>query len=199
MEIGEIRVASSKENSSMASIWTTFLCLERLSEDEYQVCIRAYEILCTADDIREELNLIEDMYFDIYEHLPDIYNGKKVEGIDDGEYIFGGDLEKMNNFMFNEELGAVIQVKNELLKEVIGRFSNKQIESNIIGKLNKSYELKIVNNKELFFKDSIENLHKIWHRTSYEIQRIRDNKKYRPAYFVSVASPTQMPAIPIQR
>ena len=86
------------------------------------------------------------------------------------------DLEKMNNYMFNEELGAVIQVKNELLKEVISRFSNKQIESNIIGKLNKSYELKIVNNKELFFKDSIENLHKIWHRTSYEIQKIRDNK-----------------------
>ena len=51
MKIGEIKVISSKENSSMASIWTTFLCLERLSEDEYQVCIRAYEILCTADDI----------------------------------------------------------------------------------------------------------------------------------------------------
>ena len=97
MEIGEIRVVSSKENSSMASIWTTYLCLERLSDNEYQVCIRAYEILCTAGDIREELNLIEDMNFDIYEHLPDIYNGKKVEGIDDGEFIFGGDLEKMNN------------------------------------------------------------------------------------------------------
>ena len=102
MKIGEIKVISSKENSSMASIWTTFLCLERLSEDEYQVCIRAYEILCTADDIREELNLIEDMYFDIYEHLPDIYNGKKVEGIDDGEYIFGGDLEEMNNEVDDE-------------------------------------------------------------------------------------------------
>ena len=97
MKIGEIRVITSKENSSMASIWTTYLCLERLSDNEYQVCIRAYEILCTADDIREDLNLIEDVNFDIYEHLPDIYDGKKVEGIDDGEFIFGGDLEEMNN------------------------------------------------------------------------------------------------------
>lgn len=65
MEIGEIIEVSSKENYTPASTWNTYLCLERLSEDKYEVSIRGYEYLCELGDIREELNIEWDEDFDI--------------------------------------------------------------------------------------------------------------------------------------
>jgi len=94
MEIGEITEVASKENYTPASTWNTYLCLERISDDKYEVSIRGYEYLCEVDDIREELNLVEDENFDMYEHLPYTYNGKKVMEVGDGNLIMGGDLEK---------------------------------------------------------------------------------------------------------
>lgn len=94
MEIGEIIEVSSKINSTPASTWNTYLCLERLSEDKYEISIRSYEYLCEIYDIREELNIEWDEDFDMNEHLPYTYNGKKVVEVADGSLVMGGDLEK---------------------------------------------------------------------------------------------------------
>ena len=94
MEIGEIIEISSKLNYTPASTWNTYLCLERLSEDKYEVSIRSYEYLCEVDDIQEELNLIDDENFDMNEHLPYTYEGKKVVEVVDMSLVMGGDLEK---------------------------------------------------------------------------------------------------------
>ena len=94
LEIGDIIEISSKINWTPASTWNTYLCLERLSEDKYEVSIRGYEYLCEVDDIQEELNLIEDENFDMYEHLPYTDKGKKVMELVEMNLVMGGDLEK---------------------------------------------------------------------------------------------------------
>ena len=92
----------------------------------------------------------------------------------------------LNNFMFNEELGVVMQVPNKLLAEIQKKYSNANIDSNVIAKINNSYKLKIFNDKNIIYDNSIENLHKVWHRTSYEIQRIRDNAETAENEFDSI-------------
>ena len=92
----------------------------------------------------------------------------------------------LNNFMFNEELGVVMQVSNKLLTEIQKKYSNANIDSNVIAKINNSYKLKIFNDKNIIYDNSIENLHKVWHRTSYEIQRIRDNAETAENEFDSI-------------
>ena len=89
---------------------------------------------------------------------------------------YNGANEKLIEYMFNEELGAVIQIKNHFLEEVREKFINNDIQLFNIGCLNQSYDLRIVHEDKEIFKESLENLHKTWHRTSYEIQKIRDNK-----------------------
>ena len=81
----------------------------------------------------------------------------------------------INKFMFNEELGVVMQISNSLIEKVRKIYSKKNINTSIIGKINSDYKLNIFNNGGLIYSYSIESLHKLWHRTSYEIQKIRDN------------------------
>ena len=79
--------------------------------------------------------------------------------------------------MFNEELGVVMQISNKFLEEVKRLYSEIGIDTHEIAKTNSTYNLNIYANNNLIYNDSLENLHKIWHRTSYEIQKIRDNSK----------------------
>ena len=90
---------------------------------------------------------------------------------------FSQDLHGINKYMFNEELGVVIQVSNKKLKEVRKIYSDNDIENHIIAKINRDYEINIFAEKDIFFTSSLEDLHKTWHRTSYEIQKIRDNSE----------------------
>ena len=88
---------------------------------------------------------------------------------------FSKELTDINKYMFNEELGVVIQVSNKKLKDVQKIYSDNKIENHIIAKINRDYEINIFAEKDIFFTSSLEDLHKTWHKTSYEIQKIRDN------------------------
>ena len=76
MEIGDLHVLDVRENSTLVSTWNTFLCIERVYESEFKLCIRGYEVLCTVYDYQEEIELNDDEDFSIYDHLPKTYNGK---------------------------------------------------------------------------------------------------------------------------
>ena len=78
-------------------------------------------------------------------------------------------------FMFNEELGFIVQIENNYLEEIRNKFLNIGIDICILGELNNEYSLNIVFNNTKNIKFDIESLHKQWHSTSYEIQKLRDN------------------------
>jgi len=88
---------------------------------------------------------------------------------------FSEDLIDINKYMFNEELGVIIQVSNKKLKDVQKIYSDNKIKNHIIAKINRGYEINIFTEKNIFFTSPLEDLHKTWHKTSYEIQKIRDN------------------------
>ncbi|MGL4602652.1 MAG: phosphoribosylformylglycinamidine synthase, partial [Iodobacter sp.] len=79
--------------------------------------------------------------------------------------------------LFNEELGAVLQVKRSDTAAVIAAFANVDIRSelHVIGSTNHDDKLKIKARNRLVLEESRVDLHKAWSETSWRIQRLRDN------------------------
>jgi phosphoribosylformylglycinamidine synthase len=93
--------------------------------------------------------------------------------------------------LFNEELGAVIQVRaNErdlvmgILREVgLSKFSNP------IGKPNTSDEIEIYRDGKLVWHEPRTLVHAWWSETSYQIARLRDNPECAKQEYESLAHP----------
>ena len=81
--------------------------------------------------------------------------------------------------LFAEEIGIVIQVRDEYL----GRISELAREADLsdclhsIGKINKGDEIKITSGGGIIFNKSRISLQRIWSETSYHMQSIRDNSE----------------------
>jgi phosphoribosylformylglycinamidine synthase len=84
----------------------------------------------------------------------------------------GTTLEKL----FNEELGAVIQVKKTDQAEMMNALK-KALGENVylIGGIANVEEIRITDNKTLVYRNTRSKLEKLWSHTSYEIQKLRDN------------------------
>ncbi len=81
------------------------------------------------------------------------------------------------DILFNEELGVVIQVREEdksLVMEALASCSMAQY-SYSIGTLNNDKEIKLIKGKRTLHRWSLSELLKEWHKVSYEIQTLRDN------------------------
>ncbi|MCG8609118.1 MAG: phosphoribosylformylglycinamidine synthase [Pseudomonadales bacterium] len=81
--------------------------------------------------------------------------------------------------LFNEELGAVVQVKKEHTEEVLQQFTAAGLGEHtlVIGALNDSDRIRflfeddpVIDNTRVYFQQ-------LWSRTSYEIQSLRDNSE----------------------
>ncbi|MDF0730427.1 phosphoribosylformylglycinamidine synthase [Pseudomonas entomophila] len=79
--------------------------------------------------------------------------------------------------LFNEELGAVIQVRQDATPDVLAQFSAAGLEDcvAVIGKPVNNGEVSISLNGEVLFDDDRRLLQRQWAETSYQIQRLRDN------------------------
>ena len=86
--------------------------------------------------------------------------------------------KNVSNFLFNEELGAVIQVRDSELDAVINTLETLlgPIIS-VIGKSRDDQKINLNNNKITIFSDFRAHFQKIWAETSYKIQSLRDNPK----------------------
>ena len=85
--------------------------------------------------------------------------------------------ERIFGVLFNEELGAVLQVKREHTAQVMQAFFQAGLRSefHVIGTTDPLNRISITrNNKTILDFDRTE-LHTIWSETSYQIQRLRDN------------------------
>lgn len=79
--------------------------------------------------------------------------------------------------LFNEELGAVIQVRQDATPEVLAQFSAAGLDDcvAVIGQAVNNGEVSISFNGEPVFAGERRMLQRQWAETSYRIQRLRDN------------------------
>lgn len=114
---------------------------------------------------------------DIDEMIIERRNTERLMGdsmLTDGD---AADHDRTMRVLFNEELGAVLQVKKQHTPEVISRFLRGRIgrELFVIGKVNSDEKL-VINRRgrEQFSATRVE-LQRVWAETSYRMQCLRDN------------------------
>ena len=78
--------------------------------------------------------------------------------------------------LFNEELGAVIQVRNRDVQHVLGLAHDAGLKSvHKIAALNQTGMIEISHDNEILFAESGVKLQRIWSETTYQMQKLRDN------------------------
>ncbi|MGB9094133.1 MAG: phosphoribosylformylglycinamidine synthase, partial [Gallionella sp.] len=78
--------------------------------------------------------------------------------------------------LFNEELGAVIQVRNRDVPHVMELAHDAGLKSvQKIATPNQTGMIEIARGKDMLFSESGVNLQRIWSETSYQMQKLRDN------------------------
>lgn len=88
-----------------------------------------------------------------------------------------GDASELPAVLFNEELGAVIQVRQDATPEVLAQFSAAGLDDcvAVIGQAVNNGDVNISFNGESVFAGERRLLQRQWAETSYRIQRLRDN------------------------
>ncbi len=79
--------------------------------------------------------------------------------------------------LFAEELGAVLQVADEKLDEVMGIFKQHGADAlvRVLGRVTDAAELVITGEGETLSRRSVAELNRIWSETTYQMQALRDN------------------------
>ena len=83
--------------------------------------------------------------------------------------------------LFNEELGAVVQVKNSDMAYVLQQLASLAVYK--IATLNPTGAIKISRGADVLFSDSRVNLQRAWSETTYQMQKLRDNPDCAQAEF----------------
>jgi phosphoribosylformylglycinamidine synthase len=74
--------------------------------------------------------------------------------------------------LYNEELGAVIQVATQDAETIAAQFNGL---AHIIGEVVNDNQVTIKQNGKVVFSDTRVTLHRIWSETTYQMQKLRDN------------------------
>lgn len=86
------------------------------------------------------------------------------------------DTEQLLSVLFNEELGAVLQIENELVEEVKALFyTNGIAHVHDIGCLNNDNQIRFQIRDEVVFSSHRSELRTEWAHTTYNMQKLRDN------------------------
>lgn len=80
-------------------------------------------------------------------------------------------------FLFNEELGAVIQVRRADLVQVNARFEQAGLREILIelAEPSEDHQIEILHQEQLLLSESRVRLQRMWGETSYHMQSLRDN------------------------
>lgn len=89
--------------------------------------------------------------------------------------------------LFNEELGAVLQVPASDAGMLVRRFAEAGVPAHRIGGLNDNGHLRITREGSELFKGSRAELQQIWSETSYRMQALRDNADCAAREFAAIA------------
>jgi phosphoribosylformylglycinamidine synthase len=108
------------------------------------------------------------------------------------EQVSGRRHEQTMRAVFNEELGAVIQVRKADRDAVFAmlRKLNLSAFSHVIGKPNTNGRIEIWRDAKNIFAEPREILQKMWTNTSYQIARLRDNPACADSEFALLDNPS---------
>ena len=89
-----------------------------------------------------------------------------------------GTGENLLASLFSEELGVVIQVRNENLDDLSKIIAEHDLSTctHVIGSVVDENRVSFCYEDEIVFKEKRSVLHRLWSRTSYKMQRLRDNE-----------------------
>ena len=90
--------------------------------------------------------------------------------------------------LFNEELGAVIQVSKQQSAAVIKRFTEANVSVHHLGELNQTDTVEISYNSNKLFGQPRSVLQSAWSETSYQVASLRDNADCVAEEFARIAS-----------
>ena len=91
--------------------------------------------------------------------------------------------------LFNEELGAVLQVREQDFADVMAAFDKQGLGSAVycIGQAHCGSNFTLVNDGETLFDQPLVDLQRAWQSTSHQIQRLRDNPACADSEFALLA------------
>ncbi|OAM30418.1 phosphoribosylformylglycinamidine synthase [Eikenella sp. NML03-A-027] len=91
--------------------------------------------------------------------------------------------------LFNEELGAVLQVREQNFADVMAAFDKQGLGSAVycIGQAHCGSNFTLVNDGETLFDQPLVDLQRAWQSTSHQIQRLRDNPACADSEFALLA------------
>ena len=94
--------------------------------------------------------------------------------------------------LFNEELGAVIQVKHEDTEEVLAAFRESELGKHVhvVGSLNSDELVNFSWAGEAIYSESRAKLQRIWSEVSYRMQALRDNSDCADQEFERITDAT---------
>lgn len=102
--------------------------------------------------------------------------------------------------LFNEELGAVLQVEKSKLDKVISVFASNGLSDHIymIGNPRQDEGITISRDSEVLLEATRAELQTIWSETSYRIQRMRDNPDCAEQEFLALREPRAKPPLKLR-
>ena len=89
-----------------------------------------------------------------------------------GIEIFGN-----NDFLFNEEMGVVIEVENINIKNVTSRLFSYKIAFDVVGLTNTSKYITVFENKKVTLKEKITHMRLLWSKRSLEMEKEQTDLK----------------------
>ena len=113
---------------------------------------------------------LDQLCFDVLANDVDGYEMKQ-------EILSGRFMEHTISVLFNEELGAVVQIRTEDRHNFMEIMSEAGLSDVcfVIGSLNSSDEIQVTRNNKPIFSEKRTELHRVWSETTYEMQKLRDN------------------------
>ncbi len=87
----------------------------------------------------------------------------------------GRDFENVVRALFNEEVGALIQVRREDRSRLTAALREAGLPYHFVGMLNEWDEIRIIRNAKKLLREKRVDLQRAWSETSYQMQTLRDN------------------------
>ena len=105
------------------------------------------------------------------------------------EMCFGGDCgcvmeatteNSVMEFLFNEELGLVVEVDDAKVGEVLAAYEAVQVPARVIAKTQAANRVKVSVNGAVVLDEDEKALHDLWEATSFEPDKLQWNKEGCP-------------------
>ncbi|HXE40424.1 MAG TPA: phosphoribosylformylglycinamidine synthase, partial [Azonexus sp.] len=89
--------------------------------------------------------------------------------------LAGRDFENCVRALFNEELGALIQIRRADREKVTPVLRALRVPYHFVGYMNEWDEIRIIRNAKKLLREKRVDLQRAWSETSYQMQTLRDN------------------------